>query len=685
VINVCLVQMPFGGVERPCLALSLLKAYLSVRSISSRVVYANLAFADAIGLDVYHAIAQSQPESLIGEWAFGRAVFGEASGREAEFLDLIAPCLESSQLLGQLRRIYGHLDTRRLVSAVRGRTPEFVDRTARSILDLEPRIVGCTSTFQQHCGALALLQRIKELSPGVITMLGGANCEGVMGAATHRKFPYVDFVASGEVDAFFAGFCERLLKEGADVPLEELPCGIFGPAHRVAPAYPDPWRAVLQSLDEAAVPDFDDYFESLRASGLAGHIKPYLSFESSRGCWWGMKQHCTFCGLNGEGMAFRSKSGPRVLEEIAALRARYGIHDFAATDNILDMRHMTSVLPALATLENPPFLFYEVKANMRRNQVALMSAAGVRRIQPGIESLHDDVLKLLKKGNSWFINVQLLKWAQEFGIRVAWNFLAGAPGESEAWYREMIDWLPLLFHLEPPDGNVAHIRYDRFSPYQAAPREYGLTLVPSRAYEYVYPVPPHELADLAYYYEDAAISHRVWPSCHEALAAAITDWDQAFTGTGDQPAARLLGRDNGDHVLIHDTRAVASSPEITLVGLDYLVWKACDSARSLEGLSRFLKDTGQLVTSSDEISVSVERLKELKVLLEWRGMLLSLTVSEPVIPYIENGFGFVRMSELREKRWPESLVRECIRPRRPPLPQLVAGPSGSRFGVREGS
>jgi magnesium-protoporphyrin IX monomethyl ester (oxidative) cyclase len=60
-----------------------------------------------------------------------------------------------------------------------------------------------------------------------------------------------------------------------------------------------------------------------------------LLLETSRGCWWGAKQHCTFCGLNGGAMAFRSKSAERVVEEIRYLRDRYGVESLSVVDNIL--------------------------------------------------------------------------------------------------------------------------------------------------------------------------------------------------------------------------------------------------------------------------------------------------------------------------------------------------------------
>jgi hypothetical protein len=109
------------------------------------------------------------------------------------------------------------------------------------------------------------------------------------------------------------------------------------------------------------------------------------------GCWWGERSHCTFCGLNGATMAFRSKTPERVLSEIKFLCERYGVATFSVVDGILDMRYFRSVLPRLAEARLGIEFFWEVKANLDHRHVRQLRAAGVRFIQPGIESLSDHV------------------------------------------------------------------------------------------------------------------------------------------------------------------------------------------------------------------------------------------------------------------------------------------------------
>ena len=101
-----------------------------------------------------------------------------------------------------------------LMRWVRTHSAAYVDRLADAIVARRPRIVGCSSVFQQHCASLALLKRIRELSPETVLLMGGANCEGEMGVETLRAFPWVDCVVSGEADAIFADLCGLLLDAG---------------------------------------------------------------------------------------------------------------------------------------------------------------------------------------------------------------------------------------------------------------------------------------------------------------------------------------------------------------------------------------------------------------------------------------------------------------------------------------
>jgi ribosomal peptide maturation radical SAM protein 1 len=432
--------------------------------------------------------------------------------------------------------------------------------------------------FQQHCASLGVLRRLKELRPDLTVMLGGANCEGVMGQAAFERFPWLDAVVCGEADDVIVELVRSILsRRAADVPEGVLRRGSRPASRRAA-------RPLVEDLDALPVPDFADYFAALESSPLRGALTPGLLLETSRGCWWGQKHHCTFCGLNGTGMAFRSKSAGRILHELKELSERHGLTRFELTDNILAMERFRDLLPGLASLDYS--LFAEVKANLRREHLQALAQAGVRWIQPGLESLHDEVLKLMDKGTTTAVNLQLLKWAREFGIFVSWNFLVGFPGEEDEWYRGLAEWLPLVAHLQPPQG-VFRARYDRYSPYQADPARYGLEVVPHPAYEAIY---PGDVTDLAYFHlgADQQWGPALWDPTlmgpgRQALEEATRRWGEVFWS----PLPAILSMDDdGRELRLLDTRPGAPVRRRSLRGAERAVYLACDVARTVRACAQ---------------------------------------------------------------------------------------------------
>src|SRR5262249_44337798 len=158
------------------------------------------------------------------------------------------------------------------------------------ICKLKPRIVGFTTTFHQTCACLVLAQRLKQLPDPPTIIFGGANCEGEMGLQLLRSFGFIDYVCTREGDVAFPQFVQRLLRQNNPGAIP----GILHQGESTGLSIPE----LIRDLNGLPIPDYDDYFERLYESPLAKTIKTDLLVETSRGCWWGAKHHCTFCGLN---------------------------------------------------------------------------------------------------------------------------------------------------------------------------------------------------------------------------------------------------------------------------------------------------------------------------------------------------------------------------------------------------
>jgi magnesium-protoporphyrin IX monomethyl ester (oxidative) cyclase len=587
-MDVILVSMPYAAVERPSIALGLLTAELRGAGITVESRYACLDFAARIGMREYDAVLNSKTSLFIGEWSFAAAAFPELRAIDLEYL---GACAAEIKLRGP----------KRFLRSLRKEAQRFVEELADEIVTKKPRIVGCSSTFQQHTASIALLRAIRERDPEILTMIGGTNCEGPMGMAARRSFPWIDYVVSGEADDLIVPFVRSLLERGRDVV---APLGVID--HATAQKRDlDPPRASVWSVDAIPTPDYDDYFTALERSPLREFILPALVVETSRGCWWGAKSHCTFCGLNGGNMSYRAKSPARAVEEFHRLAARYGIRRFTVVDNIIDMQYHQQVLPQLAG--HGYDIFYETKANLRRHHMQGFSDAGVRSIQPGMESFHDEILRLLAKGNKAWMNVQLLKWAGELGMEISWVFLIDVPQQRDEWYFEMLSWLPMISHLSPP-VYATPIQFIRFSPYHRDAEKFGFDLVPEPAYEHLYPLDDEEMQQLAYYFVERE-STRVAGLGQRLLVAWLGIWR-------DSERPRLEMRVADDAIEILDTRSCRTAEQHRLEGLAARVYLACDEATERRTLLEQFPDGEDVIAS----------LLDDRLLLELNGKLLALAV-----------------------------------------------------------
>jgi ribosomal peptide maturation radical SAM protein 1 len=417
-VRVALVNMPFASASRPSIQCGLLKAILERAGHAVDVHYLNLELAAEIGPALYRHLADLSPwrDELLGEWLFSVAAFGYRAN-EGEYF---AACRGAANTCRQCG-----LPPEELCRLRNERIPALVERWASEVDWGSYDAVGFTCTYEQTVASLALGRQIKQRHPEVVTIYGGANFESEMGIEHTRAFPWIDYAVAGEGDEALLALVERI---AAGQPALDVP-GVIGRSNGdVASSGPAP---MVRDMDGLPDPEYSEFFTTLFRLGrerVLGEASPTLTFEGGRGCWWGAKSHCTFCGLNGTSMAFRSKSPERVLAELRRQSAKHGITNFLVVDNIMDMRYLEGVCEPLGEQRLDYSFFFEVKANLTREQLRTMATAGVRAIQPGIESLSTRILKLMRMGATRLINVRLLMWASYYGMSVNWNLLCGFPG-----------------------------------------------------------------------------------------------------------------------------------------------------------------------------------------------------------------------------------------------------------------
>jgi len=608
--DLVLVSMPFADLRHPSIGLSLLKQ--SLPDVDTSILYFTVPFAQRIGAPIYDWISSGNPAQpcLVGEWLFSSALNGDLGG-ESDYVDEI---LRDPAVAAQLPE-----SAIRNLLAIRERVDSFLDDCVDEVLSRRPRIVGFTSVFQQQVASLALAGRLKARDPELTIVFGGANCEGVMGLEMLAEFTFVDAVVSGEGEVAFPRWVDRVLKGR---PVDDLQ-GVYtrqsAPALAAGGAPPSAPR--VARMDDLPFADYEDLFRTWEAGDLDEAYSPRLLFETSRGCWWGEKHHCTFCGLNGSSMAFRSKSPERALEELIQLTTTHPGAKVAVVDNIMDMGYLQTLLPTLAERQLGVELFYEMKSNLRKDHLRLMHSAGLTEFQPGIESFSTAILHLMRKGVSGLQNIQLLKWCSEIGIHAYWNVLWGFPREPADEYERMAELVPLLTHLRPP-VKAGAFRLDRFSPNFVDADALGLEgIEPFPAYAHLYPQANGSLARLAYYFEYGYQESQDVENYTRPLARRLAEWQDVHAESS------LVYLDKGDALFVFDHRPAAIVETATLSGLTRRLFLACDEIRTLEALVREVGDEGTDRVTVDHVEASLKPMIENGWLIREQNNLLALAVN----------------------------------------------------------
>lgn len=545
-MDILLISMPFGPVTTPSIALGLLKAILRQQGMQSKALYFNLELARRMSTRDYETVSISQPEQLVGEWLFSKSLFA-TSNRSVETLsEFFANCIDESTVDPELFRA---------AQSIEPLIAQFIDDCLDDVMRHAPKIVGFTSNFQQQIASLSLAKRIKEKDPTITIVFGGANLEGTMGVEVIRQFPFVDAVVSGEADLVIVDLFQRMLDGRcySDIP------GVYTQQNVdlcLLLNGQEPSNAEqVRRMDALPTPEYDDFFAAFAQLAVAddptdpNYAVPRILMQTARGCWWGDTQHCTFCPINDSSINYRSMSSDRALQEILALSNRYPGVSISSVDYILEMRYFKDLLPKLIELDLGLDIFYEIKANLKREHVRMLRDAGIWQVQPGIENFNDHVLSLIRKGTTGLQNIALLRWCKEYGVDPGWSILWGFPGETAEDYAAVADLLPKIVHVKPPEV-ATPFRMDRFGPNFVNAEAMGFSdLQPFPAYRHCYAgLTEQACFNLAYYFTYRHRQPYDISAQTEQIKHLVSEWK------AEHQRSDLFFVDKGDFLLFFDTR-----------------------------------------------------------------------------------------------------------------------------------
>ena len=286
--------------------------------------------------------------------------------------------------------------------------------------------VMATPTFiDSYPVNLAILNRVRELNPQIVTLIGGALVSSLPEPLITALKP--DYTVLGEGEATLLDVLDHIEDGGNPASAKDITgLGLLldGKVHFTAK------RKQLMDLDVLPIPDL-----SLFPSVQKNPVIPELGLTTSRGCYG----RCSFCFLNMEKLSYKSperfESEVKELVEKHSIRYFY-INDLTFTSNLERTYKICDVLKKYGLTWTCSTRVERIKPELLR----YMHECGCRDIWYGVESVDQTVLDLADKATK----VEEIEYAVaetvKAGIKVAANLIVGLPGESEESLRKMMEF-----------------------------------------------------------------------------------------------------------------------------------------------------------------------------------------------------------------------------------------------------
>lgn len=345
-------------------------------------------------------------------------------------------------------------------------------------------IVGITAITPTISNAWYIANRVKELSPNTVIVLGGVHPTTLPEESLQQ--PGVDVVVRGEGEITMLEFI-RCMEEGGD--LKSVNGISFKRGNGVIHAPP---RLSLRNLDELPFPA-RHLLPNEKYWTIGVMRTPWASIVTSRGC----PKKCIFCNPAG-GRWWRFRSTENVLAEIEHLIETYKIRELdIIDDNFLVWRKRAEKIMD-GIMKRGWDLIWRCGNGVRvdtvnRNLLFKMYKAGCRYLAFGVESGNQEILNRIKKNVTLSQIRAAFKWCREAGIRTTAFFMIGNIGENEKTIRQTIKFAK---ELDPDQAQFAITTpYPGTEMYEFVKRE-GKILTTDWSKWTLYTSPVFELGEL---------------------------------------------------------------------------------------------------------------------------------------------------------------------------------------------
>lgn len=297
------------------------------------------------------------------------------------------------------------------------------------LIEWNPKLVGLGTYFSEFSKTRTLAKIIKETLPDTKVLAGGN--AATFGAEKYLKETSIDYVIRGEADHIFPAFCNSLFQNQGDI--EKTPGLSFRKQGSIL-HNPQPQR--IRDLDSLPFP-------ARELIDLSSYSYP-ITISTARGC----NGDCIFCSSKaywGNKITFRSSEN--ILDEIQHIYKTLGYKTFFIIDDTFTFKKSrTCEFCRLLKETGIPFTWgCESRADVASEELLeTLYDAGCRKIQFGLESASNDILRQLGKKVTREQVEKAALMAASMGMDVNISFILGHAFDTQETMEETIGFAVAL-------------------------------------------------------------------------------------------------------------------------------------------------------------------------------------------------------------------------------------------------
>jgi len=329
-----------------------------------------------------------------------------------------------------------------------------MDETINTILALNSKIIGITSTMTSFHSAIELGRRLKAVNSGLYLILGGPYVSALKTQALDNSF---DFGVYGEGEYTVLELVKFLKGE-----ITQDISGIDGLIYNKDGTFIlNKPREYIKNLDTLPYParHLLPKLNLYRPCAQCYKRLPVTTLITGRGCPYS----CIFCDHSTFGKKYRTHSAEYVVNEIQTLIEQYGIKEVYIVDDTFTIDKSRVIKICDMIIERGLNISWGCCGrvnNVTPEMLHKMRSAGCWMIAYGIESGNQTVMDFVKKGITIDQVKQGIQWTKEAGILAKGYFMLGHPIDTIETIDETIAFaksLPLdyaLFLINSPLPNT---------------------------------------------------------------------------------------------------------------------------------------------------------------------------------------------------------------------------------------